>query len=177
MSSCSKTSQDDDALTARNLPAALVLTHWVLRDGRNPIALLARAPRYAPTFEQAAAEPKGQAAIDRIMQDVGVANGEASVSLEELAATIVRYAPSTRHTIMNSVEKLIERGRREGLQQGRREGEAHALRNALLTIVDARDLHLTDAQRNRIASCDDPSDLHHWLTKAATADHPDEIFD
>jgi predicted transposase YdaD len=98
-------------------------------------------------------------------------------SVEKL---IERGRQEGQQAVMSSVEKLIERGRQEGRQEGEARGEAFGLqkgkREALLAIIDARSLHLTEQQRDRIAACEDLADLQQWLVKAVTATTPDDIF-
>lgn len=57
-------------------------------------------------------------------------------------------------------------------RKGIREGEI----DALLTILKARELTPSKAQRQRIASCTDLDTLRTWLQRAATAANIDELF-
>ena len=52
------------------------------------------------------------------------------------------------------------------------EGEA----KALLLVLRARGIKMTDQARNRIRACTGFSQLEHWITRAATIDHIDELF-
>jgi hypothetical protein len=60
-----------------------------------------------------------------------------------------------------------------GRDQGRTEGEAHAL----LTVLRARGIAVPDAARERILAQKDPERLERWLQKAATAPSLDEVLD
>jgi hypothetical protein len=64
------------------------------------------------------------------------------------------------------------RGKREGKTQGRREGEAEAI----LLVLEARGLDVTDAERERITSCTDLKQLKKWVTRAATAEKTGDLF-
>lgn len=56
------------------------------------------------------------------------------------------------------------------------EGEADGERDAVLLILKARALAITDEQRRRIQSCTDLSQLKSWVERAATASTTDELF-
>ncbi len=60
-----------------------------------------------------------------------------------------------------------------GRDQGRAEGEAHAL----LTVLRARGIAVPDGARERILAQKDPELLERWLQKAATAPSLDEVLD
>lgn len=54
----------------------------------------------------------------------------------------------------------------------RAEGEA----TALMRVVEARGMTLTEIQRDQVTKCDDLELLGQWLTRAATATKTEEIF-
>jgi len=86
--------------------------------------------------------------------------------------------------LMNAGEQLIaeglERGRAEGRAEGRvagiAEGRTEALRTAIVTALSARGLSLSDAGREKLASCADADVLTHWLARAVTVNSEVEIF-
>ncbi len=59
------------------------------------------------------------------------------------------------------------------VSQGRSEGEAQAL----LLVLESRGLAVSDEARARIIACTDIEQLDAWLSRAATADSVDAIFD
>jgi predicted transposase YdaD len=61
------------------------------------------------------------------------------------------------------------RGRVEGEARGETRGRAAGLALALLSVLAARDLPVTDAERSRILGCTDPQTLARWVHQAATA--------
>jgi hypothetical protein len=69
----------------------------------------------------------------------------------------------------------------ESLQQsfdrGRVEGRAMEKASAVLDVLDARGLAVSDAQRERILSCNDLEILTTWLRRASTASCTDALFD
>jgi hypothetical protein len=64
------------------------------------------------------------------------------------------------------------RGMREGKKEGKREGEAEAI----LLVLEARGLDVTDADRERITGCTDLRQLKKWLRRAATAEKTSDLF-
>ncbi|WP_146229237.1 hypothetical protein [Nocardia neocaledoniensis] len=86
----------------------------------------------------------------------------ASRRLEEL----VKSTPEYRGRIAT---KYVAKGREEG----RAEEAAHAV----LTVLTARGLELSAAQRARLAECTDLGQLNAWLVQAVTATRTDELFD
>ncbi|NRQ37903.1 hypothetical protein HII36_39650 [Nonomuraea sp. NN258] len=65
------------------------------------------------------------------------------------------------------------KGLTEGQVKGRAEGEAEAL----LAVLEARNLAVNPEVKARIAGCKDAQQLDKWVRRAATAHSIDEIFD
>jgi post-segregation antitoxin (ccd killing protein) len=63
------------------------------------------------------------------------------------------------------LKKYVAQGHAEGLTKGRTEEAARAV----LTVLRARGLAVSDAARERILSQKDPERLERWLEKAAVA--------
>jgi hypothetical protein len=69
-------------------------------------------------------------------------------------------------------KKHQAKGRAEGRTEGRAEGQAEAL----LAVLDARGLRISDEARARILACTDTEQLADWLRKAATATSIDQVI-
>ncbi|MGM7644215.1 hypothetical protein ACSVDM_04880 [Nocardia sp. JW2] len=89
----------------------------------------------------------------------------ASRRLEEL----MKNTPEYRGRIAT---KYVAKGREEGREEGRAEQAARAV----ATVLTARGLELSAAQRERLAACTDLDQLDAWLAQAVTATSSDEIF-
>ncbi|WP_410873683.1 hypothetical protein [Nocardia sp. A7] len=89
----------------------------------------------------------------------------ASRRLEEL----MKSTPEYRGRIAT---KYVAKGREEGREEGRAEQAARAV----LTVLTARGLELSAAQRTQLAACTDLGQLDAWLTQAVTATRTDELF-
>ncbi|MFC7740687.1 hypothetical protein ACFQXA_06480 [Nocardiopsis composta] len=59
-----------------------------------------------------------------------------------------------------------------GKSEGRAEGEAEAL----LAVLGARGIDLTERHRGLISSCTDPERLREWIVRAATATRAEQVF-
>jgi hypothetical protein len=87
--------------------------------------------------------------------------------LEELVASTAWpvYSPGAK--------KYYGEGKAEGLAEGVANGE----REALVVVLRARGLKLTEEQRDLITACTDADQLTTWVTRAATAAKAADIFD
>jgi predicted transposase/invertase (TIGR01784 family) len=67
-------------------------------------------------------------------------------------------------------------GKAEGKAEGRTEGVAEGAAKSILVVLAARDLSLTEGQRQRILDCTDAEQLNSWLRKAMTLTDTSELF-
>ncbi|WP_299541899.1 hypothetical protein [uncultured Streptomyces sp.] len=73
-------------------------------------------------------------------------------------------------------EEIRDEGRAEGRDEGRAEGQAVERAQALLRVLEARQIPLTDETRATITTCHDLELLRHWFDRALTATTPEEIL-
>jgi hypothetical protein len=74
-------------------------------------------------------------------------------------------------------QQLKKAMRDEGVREGRDEGRREAMVTAILRIIDARKLAITDAERSRVLACTDPAQLDLWLERAVTAPSVRDVLD
>jgi predicted transposase YdaD len=67
-------------------------------------------------------------------------------------------------------------GRTEGRTEGRAEGRAEGEAKAVLLVLQARKVCVSQEARERITGCTDLEQLERWLERAATVDTLDELF-
>jgi hypothetical protein len=67
-------------------------------------------------------------------------------------------------------------GRAEGRTEGLRDGVLTAARASLTLVLTARGFVLSDAQRDRVESCEDEVQLKAWLQRAVLAAAADDVF-
>jgi hypothetical protein len=163
------TKASDEDLAARKLPPTGALSLWALRDGRAERTVLEHAPFWAPVFELLAELPGGQAVVDRLMEYLGRAGGDRSVDLGKLTDIIATHSPKAGKIVMDSVEKLIEKGRQEGLAKGHAKGREEERRAMLLKLMTLKFGDLTPAQTAQVEAAG-PTDLERYLERVLTAD-------
>ncbi|MFI0859532.1 hypothetical protein ACH4RA_04505 [Streptomyces smyrnaeus] len=64
----------------------------------------------------------------------------------------------------------------ETFLKGKAEGKAEGQRRSILRLLEMRGIPVSDSQRARINGCTDPRTLDHWLERAFSATHADELF-
>ncbi len=89
--------------------------------------------------------------------------------LEEMVTTIQDFDYLGKKYFSHWMDK----GRVEGLEEGRAEGEIDAIFN----VLDVRGLDISDDTRERICQCNDLNQLKTWVRKAVTVTSVDELFD
>lgn len=80
---------------------------------------------------------------------------------------------------MDSIEKLIERGRKEGLQKGRQEGLQTGRREGKrTTLLQLLELKFGPLSENHRARAEEASleDLDRYIERVLTADSTDAVF-
>ena len=65
---------------------------------------------------------------------------------------------------------------RKHVNQGRVEGRVEGRAEAVIEILDARRVKMSDDDRTRITACQDIEQLTTWIRRAATADSVDDLF-
>jgi hypothetical protein len=71
--------------------------------------------------------------------------------------------------------RYVTRFEREGLAKGLEEGLAEGEAKALLTVLDARGIHVPDDIRADITACTDTAKLDEWIRRAATAEKIQDV--
>jgi hypothetical protein len=73
-------------------------------------------------------------------------------------------------------KKHQAKGRAEGEATGRAAGEAKGRAEALLAVLQARGLQVSDEVRGRVLGCTDVAQLDAWVRKAVSVTSVDELF-
>jgi hypothetical protein len=68
------------------------------------------------------------------------------------------------------------RGKKEGRTQGRKEGVAAGEAEAILVVLAARGLDVSEVERVQVTSCANLRQLKKWIQRAATAEKAADIF-
>jgi hypothetical protein len=87
-----------------------------------------------------------------------------------------RMTTSEHPYLSDFARRYYDSGMTEGEARGEARGEAHRARTAVLTVIQAREIPLADADRARIEACSDVPTLDAWLARAARATSAAEVF-
>ena len=68
------------------------------------------------------------------------------------------------------------RGKQEGRKEGRKEGQAAGKAEAILLVLEARSLDVSEAERALITGCTNLRQLKKWVQRAATAEKASDLF-
>lgn len=94
------------------------------------------------------------------------------VPVEALYDQREAFDVTLRNLLQRRGYESIEAVREEGREQGREQGRALAL----VTVLDARGLSISDAQRARILACSDAAILDTWLVRATHATRVEDVL-
>jgi Uma2 family endonuclease len=98
------------------------------------------------------------------------------VPVEALYDRQAAHAVTFRNLLQRQGYRDLDEVRGEGRNEGRQEGQLQALRDSILSVLQARGLTVDGAARSALEAIDDPAALHRLLTRAATAPTADEVF-
>jgi hypothetical protein len=93
-----------------------------------------------------------------------------------LASDAARQILEAMMTTSEYEKTLAERIHDQGMAEGEARGEARGEAKAVLRLLAARGLVVSDAQRERVASCTDSAQLDLWFDRAITASTAAEVF-
>jgi predicted transposase YdaD len=163
----------DEALWARTMSLVPRLTWWALRDGRDPKRLLASLERWSHLLAALAKAPRGRDALVALLRYLVAVS---ALPVETLVQAVERAAPEAEELMATVEEQLLARGEARGIAKGKVEGRAEGKAQSVLTVLEARGLAVTAAQRAKVLACTDLAQLEGWVRQAATAKAARELF-
>ncbi|MEW9532930.1 hypothetical protein [Microbispora sp. NPDC049125] len=103
---------------------------------------------------------------------------EARHVLEALMATTTWpvYSPFAKEHYGKGVAEGRAEGREEGQAEGRVQGQAQGKAAAVLAVLTARGLQVSDEQRRLIEATTDHDRLDHWLRHVATVESAEQLL-
>jgi predicted transposase/invertase (TIGR01784 family) len=159
----------DEALWGRALGLVPSLTLWALRDAREPARLLASLPRWARLLRELAEAPSGRDALVALFRYLALV---ADLPADTLVQAVERAAPSSEDSMVTVAQQWLAQGE----ARGRAEGEARGRAEAVLAVLEARGLPVSDRQRARVLGCTDLEQLERWVRRAVTVKAAAELF-
>ena len=158
--------ETDEALRARAITALARLSLWCLRHAREPWELVDRLGAWVDLAREVRRAPHGMAALVRIMRYIFLTN-EPGKPEELVARLLAAVGEEGKEEIMTAADQLMERGREQGLKQGRREMLLDLLRERFGVLPDAVAARVTAAGL---------AELQAWSKRVLTARGLDDVF-
>ena len=160
----------DDELRARAGTALGKIALWCFRDVRRPDVLVRDLVGWFDLLREVLNAPNGLAAIRSVLRYIAIA--ARPVDRDQFEETVRLFAATTEDEMQTLydvyVEESLERGRREGLESGRRE--------VLLRLLRKRFGDLPERATERIAKAGIVQ-LDTWADNVLTASTLDGVFE
>jgi hypothetical protein len=102
------------------------------------------------------------------MVEVGLESTPTRKHRRTLMQDVVTHFPGHR--------TLLEEKYLEGKAEGEAHGEARGEAKGVLRVLEVRGLMITNAVRERIATCTDLTLLNDWLDRAGTVERAEDLF-
>ncbi len=167
----------DAELRRRRMSALGALTLIALQRLRSALDPLSELEHALDLAARVLRTPRGTDAFAAILSYVLEVTDVARPALRELVAQL---GPKGEEAIMSTADVIRAEGRVEGRVEGRAEGRVEGRvegrREAILQVLDARGLRLSDVQRERVLGCADLERLARWLERAAVAESAEAVF-
>jgi hypothetical protein len=155
----------DDELRARAMSALGRVALFCLKRSRSSDDMGRELGRWRDLLAEVLRAPNGVAALAAVLSYLL----ETSQTPRERLRTLTRtLGPRAEEAFMTGAQILREEGR----QQGRSEGKAQAV----LAVLEARGLRVSDEQRARVLGCTDLDELERWVRKAVTVKTAGALF-
>ncbi|HEX8441998.1 Rpn family recombination-promoting nuclease/putative transposase [Archangium sp.] len=166
------TAERAEALLARPGPPLARLAWLALRYGRTE-ELAQRLPDWTALFAQLQSTPDGSEHLVVVIRYLLWVGGKAAHEAAGRVLHSVLDAQRAEAVMMSYSEELIERGRQQGLAQGRLQGRAEAV----LRILTARGVQVVEEAQQRILACTDVATLDRWFDRALNATRLSDVLD
>jgi hypothetical protein len=167
----------DDELRARAMSALGRVALWCLKRARNGGDLSDELARWREVLAEIVRAPNGVAALAAVLSYLLEVGQPPPERLQALTRTL---GPRAEEAYMTGAQILREEGRREGLAEGEARGEAKGEAKgkvqAILAVLEARGLTVSEAQRAAIVGCSDLGQLDRWVRQAVTAKTAGALF-
>ena len=162
-----------------------VLTPLVLGPHQVPVVKDVGAARRAPEVAVLSAIAHGAGAeqkdvLEALRAAFEVLDQERAelytdVVLAALPAAVRDYLEAVMHPLIQKYGYQSDFARRF-FEQGEAKGKAEGEAEAVLTVLDARGIAVTDDAREEIVGCTDLGQLETWVRRATTADKIEDLF-
>jgi hypothetical protein len=152
---------------AQAAPEAAVLAALVHHRGPKALTVARTALRAAARLDDARRVLYTEAIVR-------MAHEAHRASLEEFMNQL--RIPRNYKWLYKPMQEYVEETRREGISEGKAEGKAEGKIDALITVLNARGLTISEEQRLQMESCHDLATLDRWILAAFTAASVEELL-
>lgn len=157
----------------------LVLTPLVLGPEEVPVVTTADIDNVAPELTAVSAAthgagPDGEKVLSALLDSALKAGPEhGNVYIDEVLAVLPQAARKLMEALMDTKNREYKSEfARRYYSQGKAEGEI----KAVLAVLSARGIEVSERDRARISECTDLAQLEEWVRLAATADSVTDLF-
>jgi predicted transposase YdaD len=155
----------DEELLSRTMGLFATLAAILMRDARRKDRILSTLRRVGSLLAELFLAPDGRRAVAILLRYLWLV---AEVDAAQATQSVKDIHPEAEKLMMTIAEQIS----REALEQGREQGRTEAV----LAVLDARGLLVTDEQRKRIEETTDLEALDRLVRNAATVVSTDELF-
>jgi flagellar biosynthesis/type III secretory pathway protein FliH len=89
---------------------------------------------------------------------------------------MMKTSPFRSEFVESFVDEGIRQGIRQGIEQGIEQGKARGEAAALLKLLKARGIDLTEEQHDAVTSSTDLEEIDRWFDRALTATSANGVF-
>jgi hypothetical protein len=158
-----------EALLDEEHPELAFFAAWAVRARSSPEAgaIVARAGELTERLPESLREAAQRAILGVLCEPMLAYLKKASMNPDQIPET----RAARRFRLF-----FEERGKTEGLTEGLAKGKTDGLRQALLVLIGARGMAVSDEERAAIDACADAALLDQWVARAATAGSTAEVL-
>jgi predicted transposase YdaD len=153
--------RDDDLLARAKMTAIGLLTLFFLARARTSEDFVGELMKRIDLLREVVSAPNGFAALAAFLRYASMVTDTPAERLRVVAQAL---GPKSEVVFMSAAEEWMMEGRAQGEAKGKAEGKAEAV----LSVLEARGLAVSVAERERIAKCTDLALLDRWLRRVAT---------
>lgn len=170
------TQVDDASLRGRSLPLFQTLALWLLRDARGPGRVLGGIDEWNAWVRRLRGTAAHQLAggdIEQLLRYAYTVMGEGEGS--EFHRKLAAFHPASAEMSLTFEQQAINRGRQQGLEEGRVAGHIQGRIDLLKAQLSTRFGALPQPLRERLDQADDLQ-LTRWGLRLVTATSLEEVF-
>jgi predicted transposase/invertase (TIGR01784 family) len=158
----------DERLRERAVTSHAKVTLALMREAQGTAELAGVLRQWMGELRELMLQPTGAAALRQLLRYIAeLRDGE----VDALREVIGRLGSRAEDVMMT----MAERWKQEGEARGEARGEAKGKAEAILAVLAARGIDVSEDWRGQVLACPDVATLNRWLERAVTAASTAEI--